>query len=156
MLFNGTAPPPSLPLPLSLSLSSPHCVWSGTFNTIDDVLRVSLPLPYLVSYLKVQRVGFGALSLSEIEMFGDRINTMRTYNEGSPVRTSAITHPYEPIIPFSAAFSNYEINGRWNIIIEQNGLNNNYDSSGNNVSIGTISDVVIIITDYAGELTVYT
>ena len=92
--------------------------------------------------------------MAEIEIFSDRLNTMRTYNEGSPVRTSAITRPYEAINPFRAAFSNFEINGRWSIIIEQNGSNGNYDddgSSGNSVSVGTISDVVIIVTDHAGE-----
>ena len=91
--------------------------------------------------------------MAEIEIFSDRLNTMRTYNEGSPVRTSAITRPYEAINPFRAAFSNFEINGRWSIIIEQNGSNGNYDdsSSGNSVSVGTISDVVIIVTDHAGK-----
>ena len=91
--------------------------------------------------------------MAEIEIFSDRLNTMRTYNEGSPVRTSAITRPYEPINPFRVAFSNFEINGRWSIIIEQIGLNGDDDdgSSGNSVSVGTISDVVIIVTDHAGE-----
>ena len=99
--------------------------------------------------------GYGILSLAEIKIYSDKLNTFDSYDRGTPVQTSAVTYPYQASHPFSDAFKNYKIDGRWNIKVVQDDSNDNPDQTSLVYSYGTISDVVLVITDYAGMIIIF-
>ena len=146
-LFNTSTAPP-----ISLTESIEKAVWFCEYQSIDRVLRISLPERYAATYLRVQKHGFGVLSVAEIKVYSRKLNTIDFYKKGTPVQESAITRPYEPAQPFFDSFQYYATDGRWNIRIEQDGSNDQPDENGLFFSHGSISDVVLVITDHAGEL----
>eukprot|EP00596_Hydrurales_sp_CCMP1899_P010339 CAMPEP_0119052500 /NCGR_PEP_ID=MMETSP1177-20130426/73777_1 /TAXON_ID=2985 /ORGANISM="Ochromonas sp, Strain CCMP1899" /LENGTH=335 /DNA_ID=CAMNT_0007032087 /DNA_START=59 /DNA_END=1066 /DNA_ORIENTATION=+ len=136
---------PSAP-PLSLQDSLNKAVWFQRFESITLVERITLPRAYPVSFLKIQREGYGILSLAEVMMYPERLNTFKAYKRGTPVQRAAVTQPYQPAYPFREAFKNKKFDGRWTLTVTQDGT----AGTGNGPSLGTISDYVLVITDYAG------
>jgi hypothetical protein len=50
------------------------------FESITAVERITLPHAYPVSFLKIQREGFGILSLAEVMVYPERLNTFKAYH----------------------------------------------------------------------------
>ena len=147
LLFNTSTAPP-----ITLTESIEMAIWFCDYQSIEHVLRISLPERYAATYLRVQKHGFGVLSVAEIKVYSQKLNTIDYYKKGTPVQQSAITRPYEPAVPFFDSFQFFATDGRWNIRIEQDGSNDQPDVNGLFFSHGSISDVVLVITDHAGDL----
>jgi len=107
-----------------------------------------------VSYLKIQREGYGFLSLAEVQVYEQPLKTLASYNEGSPVYPSYLTNNYQPSDPLDLTFQNVEFDGRWQIQVTQDSTVQR-DVMGWSGSYGTISEAVLIITDLAGVVHSY-
>ena len=129
-----------------------------------------LTVPLTVSYIKIQREGYGSLSIAEIEVYEEKINTMQSYEYGTAIAASSITNPYQSSMPFNVMFNSLLFDGRWILQIKQeignppnatgpegavSGINAKKTDEGFGGSYGTISDVVLIITDMAGLVHTY-
>jgi hypothetical protein len=151
MLFDDDHSPP----PADLEASLVNCQWKRRYYSIDNLLQIVLHTPMAnISYLKIQRIGYGALSLAEVEIYEGALNTMQ-YALGNPVTPNYITKPYQSEDPFAHAFNNLEFDGRWLLQFKQNVDTYERDVQGFSGSYGTVSDVVLIITDLAGIVHTY-
>ena len=163
MLFSDTDAQP----PVGLEEGLTEAIWKKRYTNIQDVLQVILTLPLTVSYIKIQREGYGSLSIAEIEVYQEKINTMESYEYGTEIASSSITNPYQSAMPFNVMFNNLLFDGRWILQIKQEvgnpvsnttstaGINTKKTDEGFSGSYGTISDVVLIITDMAGLVHTY-
>ena len=79
MLFSDTDAQP----PVGLEEGLTEAIWKKRYTNIQDVLQVILTLPLTVSYIKIQREGYGSLSIAEIEVYQEKINTMESYEYGT-------------------------------------------------------------------------
>lgn len=125
-------------------------------ETIDTMATISLPSVRDTSYVRIQRDGYGSISLAEVEVFDERLNLMGTYAAGSPVAGSTVMEPYQPQEPFSHAFSEVPYDGRWMVVVDQPG---DYvpprDHKGYSYAAGTLAEVVLVVTDLAGVVHTY-
>jgi len=144
-IFNASTSNP----PVNLNDSLANAVYFRKVEQIDTLLSIVLPSPIAAKYIKIQRENFGTLSIAEFQVFEERINSLEYYNRGSPVRASDLTHPYQPAQPFQNTFGQMSYDGRWIVQISQDdSVSRNRD--GWSGSSGSISEVVVIITDLAG------
>jgi hypothetical protein len=176
MLFENPDNPP----PEDLEESKKAAIFVERYTYIDDLLQVILPVTMNVAYIKIQREGFGSLSLAEVEVYSEKLNTLASYELGSPVVATPITNPYQPAMPFSHQFNEFSFDGRWlvqftqdiglkpNVTsqlianaalvaghedplpVDRSGINDRQTRAGPSGSYGTVSDVVLVITDMAG------
>ena len=150
VMFFDELPPTDLTAALSAAS------FSINITSIDKVARIDLPSPRSLLYVKVQREGYGSISLAEVEVFGERLNTLTEYNAGSPIASSTPMEPYQAEESFAHAFEHVKFDGRWIVQIEQSA---DYEPpkthKGFSFAHGTISDVVIVVTDLAGVMHTY-
>jgi hypothetical protein len=153
MLFDEAHSPP----PLLLNESLKVAMWSALYTTIGPFQQIILPNGGIkASYLKIQRSGYGQLALAEVEIFQDKVNTLSSYQKGSPVEQSALTVPYQPNTPFFQAYRNTLIDGRWLIRLTQSRAQSSGKPwNGVDGDYGTVSEAVMIITDLSGIVHVY-
>jgi hypothetical protein len=107
-----------------------------------------------VSYVKIQREGYGSLSLAELEVYEEKINELNSYAQGSPVHPSVLSAPYQPTQSFKHTFNQLQFDGRWLVQLTQD-ASLQRDVAGWNGAVGTISEAVLIITDLAGVVHSY-
>lgn len=160
MLF----PPEVTSIPSTLAESKKLACWLEKYTAIDTNLNIVLQHPIRISGLKIQREDYGALSLAEVEIYSSRINLLQSYRFGSPILTAELNNPLQPTIPFKALYTNEVYDGRWLIqIIQKNSSLVNipaYETAaGSNavpvVPSGSVSEAVVVITDYAGRTKAY-
>ncbi|RYG70361.1 hypothetical protein EON64_00370 [archaeon] len=132
--------------PNGLNESIKESVWFQRCVAIDGVLIVTLPRQFNVTHVKIQREGYGSLSLAELEVFPVRLNPLQGYNLGSPLQSSNPLLPYQPLVPFYSVFTTNVYDGLWYLNVQMNRT-----SSGQ----GKIGDIAILITDYAGIVHVH-
>lgn len=144
-IYNASTSTP----PINLNDSLAAAVFFRKIEQIDTLLSIVLPSPTAAKYIKIQRENFGSLSLAEFEVFEERINSLEFYNRGSPVRASDLTHPYQPAQPFQNTFGQMSYDGRWIVQISQDDSVSRKREGWSGAS-GSISEVVVIITDLAG------
>eukprot|EP01035_Chromulina_nebulosa_P016942 gene16942-22434_t len=149
MIFNSTPP-------TNLSNSLLSATWYQKYSSIDKVLHINLPTNYTVNYLKIQRTTYGSLSLTEVQVFRDRINTIGLYDKGSPISPSSLMTPYQAEESF-IAFREIFYDGRWDLEIVQSSISTPTNLAIDKISgaYGMISDYVIIITDLVGQVYVF-
>lgn len=159
MLF---ADDPSKDLNASISAS----VWSKRYTSIDNILNIMLPRSYSVSYIKIQREDVGSLSLAEVEVYPDRINSLSSYTGDSILSSTPLTSPLQPEDSFDRAFNDLFYDGRWVVQIQQFKPSEidtsksdedlwNYLKPSQFDGYGTVSDVVLVVTDMAGLVKAY-
>lgn len=143
---------PSLP-PTSLQDSIDQSTWQYNYNqpsNDNNIINIAIPTNISCLYIKIQRVGYGSLSLAEVQIYASRLNTFANYQYGSPIHRSSVTYPYQPIFPFSQ-YCNYKSAGLWTVHIQQDEGYRSVGVDGYQASIGTISDVVLVVTDRLGR-----
>jgi len=152
MLFaDPTQPPPN-----DIGTSLNQALWVGYYTTVTGVNQIILPQNFTVGYIKVQRSGFGVLSLAEVEVFSGKINTIGAYQTGSgPVPPSVLTDPYQTPMPLSLSFANYPVDGRWTVKISQDTTSRAINADGTGGAYGTVGDAVLVVTDWAGYVRTY-
>jgi hypothetical protein len=146
MIFDLTEPPPS-DLEESLKLA----VFKQFYTSATDVCETALPAAVNATYVRVQRYGYGSLSLAEVEVYEEKLNTFSSYRSTSPVAEAPVTRPYQSTMPFMHEFNQLSVDGRWTVHLTQSGQlahgNNHFGYGG---AYGTISDAVLVITDIVG------
>ena len=143
----------SLP-PTGINASIEQSIWYQRYESIDKLINIVLKKPYNASYVKIQREGYGFLSFAEVQVYEKRLNTLGSYDLGSPVAPSYLTNNYQAEIPLGSAFQNVQFDGRWLIQLTQD-FSLQRDPLGFSGSYGTISEVVLVITDLAGVVHSY-
>lgn len=151
MLFDAAHSPP----PPDINESISQALWSNRYVSVGTVKQIVLAKPFNASYVKIQMEGWGQLSLAEVEVFSDRLNTLSQYQKGSPVEASAVTNPYQPDISFAHVFKNSKFDGRWIVEITQDTSTSPETIVGWSGAYGTISDAVMVITDMSGIVHAY-
>ena len=152
MLFSDATQPP----PTAIGASLNQALWAGYYTTVTGVNQIILPQNFSVGYIKIQRDGFGVLSLAEVEVFAGKINTVGAYQTGSgPVPPSILTDPYQTPLPLSSTFANYPIDGRWTIKVSQDTTSRALNPDGTGGAYGTLGDAVLVVTDWAGYVRTY-
>lgn len=151
MLFDYTSCSPTTSKcktypPSSLNNSIKESVWFRRYVAIDGVLIITLPRQFNVTHVKIQREGYGSLSLAELEVFPIRLNPLQDYNLGSPLQSSNPLLPYQPLVPFYSVFKTNVYDGLWYLNIAMNATISTQ---------GKIGDIAILITDYAGIVHVH-
>jgi hypothetical protein len=148
MVFNTTAPPSALNASINAS------IWVQRYETMGDLLNINLPEAMAVGYIKIQREGYGSLSLAEVEVYEEKINQLNSYDQGAPVEPSALSAPYQPSQSFKHTFNHVPFDGRWLVQLTQDATLQR-DYRGFSGAAGTISEAVLIITDLAGVVHSY-
>ena len=152
MIFNNTIQPP----PTNLTQAIKSAMWVYRYISMSDVKLITLPKAFAATYIVIQREGFGVLSIAEIEVYSELLHTLsRAPLHNGPIPPSDVTEPYQPIYPFKTAFSNSVYDGRWNIKISQDLNSQGQFLEGFSMAAGKVSDVVLVITDYAGYVHTY-
>eukprot|EP01038_Epipyxis_sp_PR26KG_P005103 gene5103-7113_t len=143
-------------IPTDLNESIHVSVWSQRVESIDKSLSIVLTnsLPLDSTHIKIQREGYGSLSIAEFEVYSNRLKLLSegVYEGGSPIRPSWLLSPYQPNTPFKNSFQYDRFDhDRWMIQVRQDykTLEQNIQD-GNEGAFGTISEVVLIITDMIG------
>lgn len=158
MLF--TSSPPD-----SLDESMLQAVWYAKYDTVtmyaSSSIVVTIVLPYdvlNVQYVKIQRdtsstsTGTGILSLAEVEIFSYKINSLPYYDQGLVIQPTALTNPMQGEESFKNQFDEMFYDGKWVLEIKQH---SNSTIIKDIDAYGTISDVVIVITDMIGVVRSY-
>jgi hypothetical protein len=91
MLFNESFTPPPEDLQKSLDVA----IWTYYLDKIDTVAQIILTKRLDASALRIQRVGYGSLSLAEVEVFAEGLNVLSRYEAQSDVEPSPLTRPYQ-------------------------------------------------------------
>ncbi len=136
-------------VPRGLNASIATASWSKRFESIDKLINIALNIPVATGIVKIQREGYGSLSLAEVELYEEKLDSLQTYDGGSPVSPSYLTKPYQPFEPFSANFNNLPFGGRWLVQLAQDD-SLFHDRLGWSGAYGTISEAVLVVTDLAG------
>ena len=148
MLFNNTPP-------VSLSGSKTQAVWYKRYSTISNIQNIYISRNIQASFIKIQRESSGILSLAEVEVYNEKLNTLGTFTQGS-LRPTSLTNPLQPEESFKINFNDFHYDGRWVVQLKQTALDDQTNTAtGYTGSYGTISDAAIIITDLAGVLHTY-
>ena len=134
--------------PTGLNESIAAATWFKRYETVDDVLSITLPDGHLASYLKIQREGLSVLSMAEVQIYSERMNSFKNYQGGSYVMASFMTAPYQTETLLNRAFEALPTNGRWTVKVTQ-------DGEGDDASFGTLGEAVLITTNYAGLVDVH-
>ena len=146
MLFDTSEPPPS-DLEEALTLAK----FKEFYESIGEVCETTLPAAVDATYVRIQRFGYGALSLAEVEVYEESLNTFSSYRSTSPIIEAAVTRPYQPSVPFMHEFNSLPFDGRWTVHITQSGEPSHGNTKfGYGGAYGTISDAVLVITDIVG------
>eukprot|EP00981_Chlorochromonas_danica_P004818 scaffold967_cov173-Ochromonas_danica.AAC.29 len=148
MIFDRNTTPPS---GLDDSLSA--CKYKVRFTTIDQVRTFILPTSMWATHVKIQREDLGALSVAEFEIYQPRLNLLEDYVWGSPVIAEQALLPFQSHTPLTSAFELLPFSGRWLCRLVSS-TNVSLPADGNNL-IGSLSDVVLVLTDYAGVVQTY-
>jgi len=148
MLFD--APPPG-----DLTSSIATAIWSQQYFSVETMLQIVLPNSIPATYLKIQRVGYGSLSMAEVQVFQEKVNSFAYYSYGSEIQSSPVTRPYQPVTPLDITYANVQFAGRWLLQITQDSAVAPKHNEGWSGSFGTISDWVLVITDLAGIVHTY-
>ena len=151
LIFDESHSPP----PSDLATGKNVSIYRQYFTRIESVEQIVLPAKLKASYVKIQRDGYGPLSLAEVEVYSVAIASLNFYSQGSPVKAVPVTSPYQPVAGFGQAFGNLLYSGRWTLEVLQDtkpSVSTVYGWSG---AEGTLSEWVLLITDLAGVLTVY-
>lgn len=134
--------------------------------SIGKLAHIALQAPVMTSYIRIQRHGFGSLSLAEVEVFGEKINTLSSYDRGAPIVPSTVVSPYQPEESFSHAFASRSIAGTWLVEVSQLNPVQTGSSEGGPApravgvmgyggAYGSISEAVLIVTDLVGIVHTY-
>lgn len=153
MLLNTTSLPPT-----NLSDALDVAIWTSRFDTIGNIMQIVLPIPLVAKYIRIQREDAGILSLAEVKVFSDKISSLSSYSGGSPIPPTSLMNPFQPEEPFITTFNKYVYDGRWSIEIHQESLcqpSNNEKILGYSGAFGTISEAILVITDYMGNVKFY-
>ena len=151
MLFDSNNSPPPNDLNSSLAVA----VWKQLVESIGDLEQIVLTRAVSAVFLKIQRVGSGSLSLAEVEVFSEELNTMAEYSFGAEIQPSPVTRPYQSLVPFMQSFANVQYAGRWLLQITQDTSKSRKLEEGSSGAYGTVSDWVLVITDLAGVVHTY-
>jgi hypothetical protein len=143
------------PPPEDLETGLKEAIWYQKYDKMGTFEQVVLNRDFKVTYLKIQREGYGSLSLAEVEVYQIKLNTMSSFDRGNPVNPSVLTRPYQPEQSFSSSFNNLKFDGRFLLQINQKVLKLSNNIQGYSGNYGTISDVVLIITDMVGVVHTY-
>ena len=92
MLFNETYTPP----PDSLEAALNVALWKHKLESIDTLSQIILLEPMGATVLRIQRAGYGQLSLAEVEVYSEAVNVLREYGRTVDVEASPLTRPYQP------------------------------------------------------------
>lgn len=149
MLF----PPGRLQPPDDLEKAKNASIWVKFFNSSVDVQQIVIPQGIKAGFLKIQRESYGALSLAEVEVYSAKLNYLKAYNRGSPVASSTIVSPFQAAQPLDSTFKYTDMRGQWNLRIQQNLPASSADVEGGwSGAYGSLSDVVLVITDITGSV----
>lgn len=137
--------------PESLEESIAAAIWKKLIVEIEDPIQLNLEISLSARYVKIQRTTNGSLSLAEVEVYSESIDSLEWYRRGSPIVPAPPMRPYQTHGSLKHEFSQLQYVGRWILQIDDDGVHaplKRYDgSSGGD---GSISDWVLIVTDMAG------
>ena len=85
-------PPPP---PLSSLAALAACSWLGYFADVTGLNQIVLPQDFPTGYVRVQRDGFGSLSLAEVQV----THTHTHSNPSHPLNSLPHHHPPSPLTP---------------------------------------------------------
>ena len=92
MLFNESHTPPPLDLQDALAVA----MWTYYLEEIDKFAQIILTNRLSASALRIQFVGYGQLSLAEVEVYTEAANVLSRYGAQSDIEPSSVTRPYQP------------------------------------------------------------
>jgi len=144
--------------PEDLAASRAAALLSVDVTSIDTLAQITLAVPVKASYVKIQRQGFGPLSMAEVEIFAERLNSLSTYSRGSPVSPSTPVTPYQPEQSFAHTFNDLSYDGMWIVQISQASASSvglTKSQGGWSGALGTISEAVLVVTDLVGVTHAY-
>lgn len=141
--------------PTDLQSAVIESLWYTYVETIHDFKQIVIPKTLNASYVRIQRNGYGILSIAEVEIYENKLNTLTDYKLGSPIKPTPLTKPFQPQTSFFNSFGNLKFDGKWVVQISQQEIQPTSTRDGYSFSEGTISDVVLVITDLAGIVHAY-
>lgn len=147
-LFNST----TSTISSNISTAKLQASWYKRYTAIDKTLIITLPRPYLVSQIRIQREGTGSLSLTEVAVYSTALRNLDDYQpRTNPVQATELGAMYTPNSPLRPLYSEIPYDGQWVVTISQPS-----QSSGSSTGqSGSLSEVVIVVTDMAGVVTAY-
>ncbi|CAM9107382.1 unnamed protein product, partial [Ectocarpus fasciculatus] len=142
--------------PIDLEQSKSAAIWKKQFFVIEDRVQFNLEVDMSVRYVKIQRSSAGSLSVAEVEIYAEALDTLEWYSKGSPIIPAPPMRPYQPLDSLQHQMGELRFDGRWVLQIDDLGLDppvKRFDGSSGGLS--SISDWVLIVTDLAGLVHTY-
>jgi hypothetical protein len=140
-------------VPTNITIAKQVAIWYLEITSIDKVRIITLPKVYNVASLRIQRIGAGQLSLTEVAVYSTALRGLDSYNRGSPVQNTELGSMYNPATPLQPVYSEMPYDGVWVVTVSQG--SSRWKVKNGVVPQGSISEAVIVVTDMAGVVTTY-